>query len=96
MKKEKALELLVQNKALLREKYGVKESALFGSTARDTATQTSDIDILISFAEKADSKKYFGVLFYLENLFQCPIDLITENALRPELKPYIDAEKIYV
>ena len=47
MKKEKALELLVQNKALLREKYGVKEIALFGSTARDTATQTSDIDILI-------------------------------------------------
>ena len=36
MKKEKALELLVQNKALLREKYGVKEIALFGSTARDT------------------------------------------------------------
>ena len=96
MKKQKAIELLAKNKVLLQEKYGVTKIALFGSTARDTATETSDIDILISFAEKAHSKKYFGVLFYLEDLFQCPIDLITENALRPELQPYIDAEKIYV
>ncbi len=96
MKKQKALELLAKNKVLLQEKYGVTKIALFGSTARDTPTETSDIDILITFAEKADSKKYFGVLFYLEDLFQCPIDLITENALRPELQPYIDAEKIYV
>jgi predicted nucleotidyltransferase len=96
MKKQQALELLARNKGLLQEKYGVTKIALFGSTARDTATKTSDIDILISFAGKADSKKYFGVLFYLEDLFQCPIDLITENALRPELQPYIDADKIYV
>jgi predicted nucleotidyltransferase len=96
MKKQQVLELLSQSKALLQEKYGVTKLALFGSTARDSANQTSDIDILISFAGKADSKKYFGVLFYLEDLFQCPVDLITENALRPELQPYIDAEKIYV
>ncbi|MGK7940554.1 MAG: nucleotidyltransferase family protein [Crocosphaera sp.] len=52
MKKQKVLEILAQNKALLQEKYGVKKIAFFGATARDTATQTSDIDILISFAEK--------------------------------------------
>ncbi|MDJ0578521.1 nucleotidyltransferase family protein [Crocosphaera sp.] len=96
MKKQQALDILAQNKALLQEKYGVTKIALFGSTARDTATQTSDIDILISFDEKANSKKYFGVLFYLEDIFKCPIDLITENALRPELQPYVDLEKIYV
>jgi predicted nucleotidyltransferase len=96
MKKQQVIQLLSQSKALLQEKYGVAQLALFGSTARDTATETSDVDILISFTEKADSKKYFGVLFYLEDLLNCPIDLVTENALRPELKPYIDSEKIYV
>jgi predicted nucleotidyltransferase len=96
MKKQQVIQLLSQSKALLQEKYGVTQLALFGSTARDTATETSDVDILISFTEKADSKKYFGVLFYLEDLLNCPVDLVTENALRPELKPYIDSEKIYV
>ena len=96
MKKQQALELLTKNKTLLQEKYGVTKLALFGSTARDTATEQSDIDILITFKGKANSKRYFGVLFYLEDLLNCPVDLITEASLRPELQPYIDAEKIYV
>ncbi|MEL6440884.1 MAG: nucleotidyltransferase family protein [Cyanobacteria bacterium J06621_8] len=96
MTKKQALELLTKSKALLQEKYGVTKLALFGSTARDTATEQSDINILITFKEKANSKKYFGALFYLEDLLNCPVDLITEASLRAELRPYIDAEKIYV
>ena len=96
MKKEQALRLLANSKTLLQEKYGVTKIALFGSTARGTATEESDIDILITFQGKANSKKYFGVLFYLEDLLNCPVDLITETSLRPELQPHIDAEKIYV
>lgn len=96
MTKQQVLELLTQSKTLLQEQYGVTKLALFGSTVRDTATKTSDVDILITFDGKADSKKYFGVLFYLEDLLNCPVDLVTETALRPELQPYIDAEKIYV
>jgi hypothetical protein len=96
MKKQQALELLTKSKTLLQDKYDVTTLALFGSTARDTATENSDIDILIAFEGKADSKRYFGSLFYLEDLLKCPVYLITETALRPELKPYIEAEIIYV
>ena len=96
MKKQQTLELLTKSKTFLQEKYGVEKLALFGSTARDTATENSDVDILVTFEGKADSKKYFGVLFYLEDILDCPVDLITETALRPELQPYIDVEKIYV
>ncbi|OKH18647.1 nucleotidyltransferase family protein [[Limnothrix rosea] IAM M-220] len=96
MTKQQVLDLLAENKALLQEQYGVTKLALFGSTARDTATDKSDVDILISFEGKATAKRYFGVLFHLEDLLNCPVDLVTENALRPELQPYIDAEKIYV
>ena len=70
--------------------------ALFGSTARDTAQPNSDIDILISFNTPATSKLYFGGLFYLEDLLECPVDLVTETALRKELRPFIEAEIIYV
>ena len=96
MTKQEALELLAQSKATLQQQYGVTKLALFGSTARNTATETSDIDILISFDCASTSKRYFGTLFYLEDLLQRPIDLVTEKALRPELRPHIEAELIYV
>lgn len=94
MNKQKVLEILKENKTLLQKKYDVDSLSLFGSTARDTATETSDIDILISFREKPNSNKYFGVLFHLEDLLKSPIDLVTTSALRPELKAQIEAEKI--
>jgi predicted nucleotidyltransferase len=70
--------------------------ALFGSTARDTATSGSDVDVLVAFDGPATSKRYFGVQFYLEDLLGCPVDLITEKALRPELRPYIEQERVNV
>lgn len=70
--------------------------ALFGSTARDTARNDSDIDILVAFDGPATSQRYFGVQFYLEDLFGCGVDLVTENALRPELRPFIEQEAVRV
>ncbi|MCI5133250.1 MAG: DNA polymerase subunit beta, partial [Candidatus Electrothrix sp. EH2] len=69
---------------------------LFGSTVRDTATDSSDVDILVAFFGPANSKRYFGLLFYLEDLLDCTVDLVTEKALRPELRPYVEKEGIYV
>lgn len=96
MKKQQILEILENHKGILQEQYGIKHLALFGSTARDTATETSDIDILISFEGIANSQRYFGTLFYLEDLLQKPIDLITDNAIRSELRPHIESDLIYV
>jgi hypothetical protein len=96
MKKQQAIQSLKENKALLSERFGVNRLALFGSTARDTATDKSDIDILVSFNGPASANNYFGVQFYLEDLFGCHVDLVTEKALRVELKPYIESEAIDV
>ncbi|WP_159785158.1 nucleotidyltransferase family protein [Sodalinema gerasimenkoae] len=96
MKKQQILEILENHKGILQEQYGIKHLALFGSTARDTATETSDIDILISFEGIANSQRYFSTLFYLEDLLQKPIDLITDKAIRSELRPHIESDLIYV
>ncbi len=96
MKKQQAIQLLKLSKPILQEQFGVTKLALFGSTARDTAQPNSDIDILITFNTPATSKLYFGTLFYLEDLLECPVDLVTETALRKELRPFIEAEIIYV
>lgn len=78
------------------EQFGVTRLALFGSTARDVARTESDIDILVGFDDPATSARYFGVQFCLEDLFGCPIDLVTEKALRAELRPFIEKEAVHV
>lgn len=96
MNRNRALELLSEHRPVLSERFGVTQLALFGSTARNTATNDSDIDILVAFDGPANSQRYFGVQFYLEDLFGCNVDLVTEKALRPELRPFIEKEAIRV
>jgi uncharacterized protein len=96
MKREQALKLLSESKALLAARYGVKKIGLFGSTVRSSARKGSDIDILVSFEGPATSERYFGVQFFLEDLFGAPVDLVTDKALRPELRPFIEKEVVHV
>ncbi len=96
MNRTQALKLLRESKPFLTARYGVTELALFGSTVRDTASETSDVDVLVAFDGPATSERYFEVQFYLEDVLGCPVDLVTEKALRPELRPFIEQEAAYV
>jgi len=96
MKKSQVIQALAEHKPTLVKRYGITRLALFGSTARDCATDSSDVDILVSFDGTATSQRYFGVQFYLEDLLNSPVDLVTEKALRQELRPYIEREAINV
>ena len=80
----------------LAQRFGVNDLTLFGSFARDQATADSDIDILVSYNKPATSKAYFGVQFYLEDLLGHQVDLVTDKALRKELRPYVEKEAINV
>ena len=86
----------MRDKSFLAERYGVVRLALFGSTVRDEARADSDIDIVVSFDGPATSERYFGVQFHLEDALGCPVDLVTETALRHELKPFIEKEMVDV
>ena len=96
LKRADALEILTKCKPELARQFGVTRLALFGSTARDAAQDESDIDILVAFDGPATSARYFGVQFCLEDLFGCPVDLVTEKALRAELRPHIEKEAVHV
>ena len=96
MNRMQALQALARAKPELTQRFGVTRLALFGSTASDTARNDSDIDILVTFDGPATSERYFGVQFHLEDLFGRPVDLVTEKALRPELRPFIEKEAVHV
>lgn len=88
--------LLRQHKPELQRRYGVTRLALFGSRARAQSRADSDADVLVAFEGPADSARYFGVQFYLEDLLGCTVDLVTETALRPQFRPYVERDAIHV
>ncbi len=96
MNRQQAIEALNKLKPVLVERFGVTRLALFGSTVRNESKPESDIDIVVAFDGPATSAKYFGVQFYLEDVLGAPIDLVSEKAIRPELRPFIEREAVNV
>ncbi|HIJ23660.1 MAG: nucleotidyltransferase family protein [Gammaproteobacteria bacterium] len=96
MNRVNTLHVLEESKQTLMERFDVTRLALFGSTVRDEAGPDSDVDVLVAFDGPATSKRFFGVQFYLEDELGCRVDLVTEKALRPELRPYVEQEAVYV
>ena len=96
MNRMEALQILSLSKPILASRFGVTRLALFGSLARDEAQPGSDVDVMVTFDGPSTSQRYFGVQFYLEDALGRPVDLVTEKALRPELKPFIEQEAVNV
>ncbi|MGH6627549.1 MAG: nucleotidyltransferase family protein [Burkholderiaceae bacterium] len=96
MDRSTALDLLTRHKPEIAAQFAVRELSLFGSTARGKARQDSDVDILVAFEGPATSARFFGLQFYLEDLLGCKVDLVTDKALRAELKPYVEKDLIHV
>ena len=96
MNRDEVLKVLRAHKAILVKRFGVTNLAVFGSAARDEMSSDSDIDILVRFDRPETSKTYFGVQFYLEDLLGHPVDLVTDKALRVELRPHVEQEAIDV
>lgn len=96
MTRDEVLKVLRAHKATLSQRFGVIDLVLFGSVARDQASEDSDIDLLVRFDVPTTSKGYFGTQFYLEDLLGRSVDLVTQKALRVELRPYVEREAVHV
>jgi predicted nucleotidyltransferase len=90
------LAALSRHKPEMERRFGVRSLALFGSRARGQAGVRSDTDVLVEFDGPATSARYFGLQFFLEDLLGGPVDLVTTQALRPQLRPFIERDAIHV
>lgn len=76
--------------------FGVKRCGVFGSYARGQARPDSDIDILVEFEpEKKSFDNFMGLAFYLEELLERTVDLVTTESLSPYIGPHILREVEY-
>ncbi len=80
----------------LRQRFGVRDLAVFGSVARDEATGTSDVDVLVEFAGPTTFDGYFGVKERLEEILGTRVDLATPAMLKPRLKVEVEREGVRV
>ena len=80
----------------IRQRFSVKALAIFGSIARDDAVDGSDVDVLVVFDKKAGFDLFMDLKFYMEDLLGTQVDLVTDKALRPQVRREIEREMIHV
>jgi len=94
MNRDNVLNLLAANRAMLSQ-LGVRRLSLFGSVARDQATQESDVDLLVEFDRPVGLFHFFRVRHYLEDILGTEnVDLVMPEALPAEMKQGILREAI--
>jgi len=72
------------------KKFGVRRIGLFGSYIRSEQKKESDIDVLVEFKKgKKTFDNYMELKFFLEDLFNCKVDLVILESINPDLKPHI-------
>ncbi len=95
--KAQVLFLLQEHQQELRH-FGVSRCGVFGSFVRDSGIHDqSDVDILVTF--KPDQKTFDNFIhlsFFLEDLFDRAVDLITIESLSPYIGSHILDEVEYV
>jgi predicted nucleotidyltransferase len=97
MNKQTALSILAEHREQLKG-YSVKNLSLFGSTARDEASENSDVDILVEFDDNAQVG-LFGFIElkqYLEGILKQPVDLGTIETLKDPIRKQVLKEAVRV
>ena len=92
MTRDEIIAKLAAHRSRLSE-LSVRELALFGSYARNEATDASDLDFLVEFEAKSFDR-YMDLKEFLEGLFGRRVDLVLKSALKPRLRDRILREAV--
>ena len=92
----KPTDAITKQRKELQRRYVVSEIGVFGSVARGEEQTTSDVDILVSFANPVDLFTFLELKEYLETLLKREVDLVTEKALKPTMRDRILREVTYL
>ena len=96
MQREHVLRVLEANISEMKLRFEVQSLRIFGSVARDDATAKSDVDVLVDFGGPPTFDRYMDLKFYLEDLLETRVDLVTESGLRDRVRPHVEREAVSV
>ena len=97
--REAVLRRLRESRPQLTAQFGVQRLGLFGSFARETAQESSDIDLIVEL-QRPLGLKFMELVEYLERLLGRKVDVLTPAGLRgirlPEVARQIEESVIHV
>lgn len=76
------------------KKYCITRAAVFGSTARGEATETSDIDILVEIPYPHGLFEFAGIKIAIEDALGKKVDLVEYQAIKPKIKENILSNQV--
>jgi predicted nucleotidyltransferase len=90
------LRILREHEDFIKQKFGVKKIGMFGSFVRGEEREDSDIDIVVDFVKGQKTfDNYMELKFYLEDIFNRDVDLVTDTSIKPQLREGIMKETVY-
>lgn len=96
MPRKDVLDILTQFHQNRQDEFGIIRIGVFGSTARDTASAESDVDVVVELSEP-DLLRLVGIKQELETLLDLPVDIVRyRERMNRFLKQRIDEEVVYV
>lgn len=87
---------LESSKDQINREFKAKVLGIFGSYVRGDETPESDLDVLVRFREGATLFDLVGLADYLEEKLGIKVDVVSERAVRPELKQNLLEEVVAV
>jgi len=88
--------IVKENKDLIAKEFKAEIIGVFGSYVRGEQSKRSDIDILVRFEERATLFDLVGLGDFLEEKLGIKVDIVSERAVRPELKEKILKEVVTI
>ena len=87
---------LKELKPILKEQYGIEEFALFGSVAKGTDTEKSDIDIAVLQMQLKSGFDLIRAKIFLQEQLNREVDIGTFKSMKTFIKNRIQKDFIYV
>jgi predicted nucleotidyltransferase len=75
-------------------RYGASHVRVFGSVARGTADEASDIDFLVTLAPDRSLLDLGGLLYELHQMLGVEVDVVAEEGLRSKIRESVLAEAV--
>jgi predicted nucleotidyltransferase len=95
MSRQEILDLITQFRQERQDEFGIVRIGIFGSTARDTFSSDSDVDVVVELYEP-DLFKLVGIKQELETLLERPVDIVRyREHMNRFLKERIEEEALY-
>ncbi|MGC8926402.1 MAG: nucleotidyltransferase family protein [Myxococcota bacterium] len=88
--------VIEKDREVIAREFKAEIIGIFGSYVRGEQNEWSDLDILVRFKEGATLFDLVGLGDFLEEKLSIKIDIVSENAVRPEVKEHILKEVVTI